>query len=185
MADVVFSCDAYVWQSQNGTIKDYIPQGINLYWGGSGSPYFTNAYKSAMFLDLAQAHVEIAYVSDASFQCTDAFGNWYNAREDSGYWGFATGGWFTTAYLQNMNGIFPIFTDRTQFIAYITDPTPPTPPYTWQSVQAVTGKNGVSLELAHHLDVNDGEPITTEDTTKFSRKWINNVGRIIETKLNE
>ena len=33
--------------------------------------------------------------------------------------------------------------------------------YDWQSVPSLIGKSGVSLELAHHLDVNNGEQITT------------------------
>lgn len=56
--------------------------------------------------------------------------------------------------------------------------------YTWQSVPSISGKNGISQPLSSHLDINDGEPITTSDTTKYSLNSNSNINKLVQDKLN-
>ena len=85
MSTVILQTNSFAWYTDNGNAKEYIPQGINVYYHNSGNPYFTNVYKSAICIDLANSHPEICLVSDESFSYSDAFGQWYGAREESGY----------------------------------------------------------------------------------------------------
>ena len=63
------------------------------------------------------------------------------------------------------------------------DGEPPAPPYTWKSVPSISGKNGI-LNLSTLNDINDGEAITTSDTTKFNRSANANVGNVISEIIN-
>lgn len=56
--------------------------------------------------------------------------------------------------------------------------------YNWQSVPSISGKNGISQPLSSHLDINDGEPITTSDTTKYSLNSNSNINKLVQDKLN-
>lgn len=58
------------------------------------------------------------------------------------------------------------------------------PQYNWQSVPSISGKNGISQPLSSHLDINDGEPITTSDTTKYSLNNNSNINKLVQDKLN-
>lgn len=56
--------------------------------------------------------------------------------------------------------------------------------YNWQSVPSISGKNGILQPLSSHLDINDGEPITTSDTTKYSLNSNSNINKLVQDKLN-
>lgn len=56
--------------------------------------------------------------------------------------------------------------------------------YTWSSVPSISGKDGIPVLLTTLNDINDGEAITTSDTTKFNRSANANVGNVISEIIN-
>jgi len=51
--------------------------------------------------------------------------------------------------------------------------------YQWSSVPAVSGKNGI-LRLSTLVDINDGNPVETTDTTKFTLTSASNVKTLVD-----
>ena len=51
--------------------------------------------------------------------------------------------------------------------------------YTWSSVPAISGKNGI-LRLSTLVDINDGNPVETTDTTKFTLTSASNVKTLVD-----
>ena len=73
---------------------------------------------------------------------------------------------------KTVNDIFdqvvPVFTVYSDYLAYITSPTPP--PHNWQSVPAISGKNGTfNLSMIESSELNDGEAVTDVDGSQFTR----------------
>lgn len=56
--------------------------------------------------------------------------------------------------------------------------------YNWSSVPAISGKNGILLPLSTLNDVNNGEEITTSDTSKFSLTEASNVAKLVSNIIN-
>ena len=80
----------------------------------------------------------------------------------------------TTGYIFNAND--------SEIVKSILDNSAPIT-YQWQSVPSISGKNGI-LTLSTLNDINDGEAITTSDTTKFNRSANANVGNVISEIIN-
>ena len=57
------------------------------------------------------------------------------------------------------------------------------PPYTWSSVPAISGKNGI-LSLSTLNDINDGNPVTTSDVNKFYLAKASNLSTLINNAIN-
>ena len=55
--------------------------------------------------------------------------------------------------------------------------------YTWSSVPSISGKNGI-LSLSTLNDINNGEAITTSDTTKINLQSTSNVETIVKKIIN-
>lgn len=56
--------------------------------------------------------------------------------------------------------------------------------YNWVSVPSVSGKNGI-LSLSTSTDTNNGEAITTSDTTKFALTAESNINKLIVDRMNQ
>lgn len=56
--------------------------------------------------------------------------------------------------------------------------------YNWQSVQSISGKNGI-LTLSTLNDVNDGEPVETSDASKFNLTDDSNVSALVAAHFSE
>lgn len=51
--------------------------------------------------------------------------------------------------------------------------------YAWSSVPAISGKNGI-LRLSTLVDINDGNPVETTDTTKFTLTSASNIKTLVD-----
>ena len=58
-------------------------------------------------------------------------------------------------------------------------------PYNWQSVPSISGKNGILLPLSTLNDVNDGDPITTSDTSKIIIVPQSNVKQLVLNRIQQ
>lgn len=58
----------------------------------------------------------------------------------------------------------PIFDNDADFFEFISNPLPQ---YSWQAVSSITGKDEIVL-LSTISDVNNGDPVTTSDKSKFA-----------------
>jgi hypothetical protein len=58
------------------------------------------------------------------------------------------------------------------------------PEYNWQSVPSISGKNGI-LTLSTLNDVNDGDPITTSDTSKIIIVPQSNVKQLVLNRIQQ
>ena len=67
---------------------------------------------------------------------------------------------------------------------FLTNLVPPIT-YNWTSVPSISGKNGILYALSTLTDINDGDPITTSDTTKFSLSPTTNVDTLVQNALND
>ena len=67
------------------------------------------------------------------------------------------------------------------YINYISSPLIT---YQWSSVPTIIGKNGILLPLSTLNDVNNGEEITTSDTSKFNLTEASNVAKLVNNIIN-
>lgn len=59
------------------------------------------------------------------------------------------------------------------------------PPYTWTSVPAISGKNGILLPMTTLNDINDGNEVTTSDTSKFNLNDRSNIKNLVDAVVND
>ena len=57
--------------------------------------------------------------------------------------------------------------------------------YTWTSVLAISGKNGILLPMSTLNDINDGNEITTSDTSKFNLNDSSNIKNLVDAVVND
>lgn len=68
--------------------------------------------------------------------------------------------------------------EQNEFVDYVRTP----PQYTWQSVPSISGKNGI-LSLSTLNDINDGEEVITDDTSKFNLTNESNTLTLVRNNL--
>lgn len=56
--------------------------------------------------------------------------------------------------------------------------------YEWSSVPAISGKNGILLPMSTLNDINDGNEVTTSDTSKFNLTEASNVAKLVSNIIN-
>jgi len=53
----------------------------------------------------------------------------------------------------------------------------------WQSVPSITGKNGITLNMSTLNDINDGDEVTTSDTSKFNLNKSSNIKNLVDAVI--
>lgn len=57
--------------------------------------------------------------------------------------------------------------------------------YQWSSVPAISGKNGILLPMSTLNDINDGNEVTTSDTSKFNLNDSSNIKNLVDAVVND
>ena len=57
--------------------------------------------------------------------------------------------------------------------------------YQWTSVPAISGKNGILLPMSTLNDINDGNEVTTSDTSKFNLNDSSNIKNLVDAVVND
>lgn len=57
--------------------------------------------------------------------------------------------------------------------------------YTWSSVPSISGKNGILLPMSTLNDINDGNEVTTSDTSKFNLNDSSNIKSLVDAVVND
>jgi len=102
----------------------------------------------------------------------------YEAYQDRMYYTFQE-------FVSDMHGLEYAFYTTAEYSRIFVnneDVTPVT--YNWISVPSVSGKNGI-LSLSTSTDTNNGEAITTSDTTKFALTAESNINKLIVDRMNQ
>lgn len=81
-----------------------------------------------------------------------------------------------------VDSTIPIFYDWDEFQNYIQNPYIS---YVWQSVPAISGKNGILLPMSTLNDINDGNEVTTSDTSKFNLNDRSNIKSLVDAVVND
>ena len=57
--------------------------------------------------------------------------------------------------------------------------------YQWTSVPAISGKNGILLPMSTLNDINNGNEVTTSDTSKFNLNDSSNIKNLVDAVVND
>lgn len=57
--------------------------------------------------------------------------------------------------------------------------------YEWSSVPAISGKNGILLPMTTLNDINDGNEVTTSDSSKFNLNDRSNIKNLVDAVVND
>lgn len=98
--------------------------------------------------------------------------------QDGYYYGWVTG-YGTPSIISHS---IPLFYDKEEYNTYIRSPYVA---YQWTSVPAISGKNGVLLPMSTLNDINDGNEVTTSDTSKFNLNDRSNIKNLVDAVVND